>query len=720
VVRDKIYPGLLGMLWQGSPQVVGPGDATGTFGSSLVVKLVNIFVLNFMCIQGNPLTDKIPEYLKTLGYLVSRGNLSIREQMEISKGFNYLASHHAEEILPVFPEIAQYMLRLSSSPEYEVRLHALDFWAAVAMGDILLDMAKSTEGLIGEVVRVLMENMVYSKADYEAMDEAVWAADDASVPDREEAVEPRFRTERGNHETGEPAMTEDEDDEEGGNLWGESWTARKAAARSLDALASALGGEILEKLLPLLEIAMASSNWQVSEAGVLALGAISAGECLEELAKKGLKVVVGQWLVQKFLTHEIPLVRSISLWTLGRLAGYIVFEGDMCAGVLASVLGRMDDKNKAVQQSAVTTVTSLVEAGGLAGNFSSEIARTMARCVLKYQTRNLVSLLDSAMNLIDATAHSEAAATATDDIKLLVNEVVCVFMATSETHKQLYIASAEYLCSVLGNMPENIQSVEQLARVLEKAMVAIKAKITNSREIDPDVLAVAIDLVASAVAANAPVTGGELVSVVVALTLRLQLTDPDFLKQSVMALLGDLFRKAIDKFNADTLYQIVPLALEICQSGNFQAANNAIWALGELANQRPLGNIFVRSLAEICVEICKLEKTRPLLRQNACITFGRLGKFAATELAACPAFKEGLELAGPVMAKLPIDGEKISAGLGIFSATLAKKAGGDLTTEEISPCAGRNQGRREDPHRQPETKRQLPERHGSDAHGRAL
>ena len=69
---------------------------------------------------------------------------------------------------------------------------------------------------------------------------------------------------------------------------------------------------------------------------------------------------------------------------------------------------------------------------------------------------------------------------------------------------------------------------------------------------DADVLAVSIDLLASAVAANSPVTEG-VVDLAVEVGVRLREQDPEFLKQSVMALLGDLFRKAAEKFDAAKL-----------------------------------------------------------------------------------------------------------------------------------------------------------------------
>ena len=100
-------------------------------------------------------------------------------------------------------------------------------------------------------------------------------------------------------------------------------------------------------------------------------------------------------MIGKFLVHEIPLVRSITLWTLSRLANYIVFESEICGIVISSALVRMEDKNKAVQQAAISAIAGFVEAGGLVGEWGTEIAKIMTRCIGFYQTRNLVTLMDA-------------------------------------------------------------------------------------------------------------------------------------------------------------------------------------------------------------------------------------------------------------------------------------------------------------------------------------
>ena len=61
------------------------------------------------------------------------------------------------------------------------------------------------------------------------------------------------------------------------NLVCSEWNLRKSAAASLDNLASALGENLFQCLLPQLQTSLNSDDWVIKESGILALGAVAEG-----------------------------------------------------------------------------------------------------------------------------------------------------------------------------------------------------------------------------------------------------------------------------------------------------------------------------------------------------------------------------------------------------------------------------------------------------------
>merc|ERR1712134_177102 len=99
--------------------------------------------------------------------------------------------------------------------------------------------------MLPELVPVLLANMVYSDADYMAMESSQIDDDNAAIPDQFQDIEPRMHREQDD--------VADEDDVSAAGAWSAGWTARKAAALALDHLANAFRQEILEVVLPLIQ-----------------------------------------------------------------------------------------------------------------------------------------------------------------------------------------------------------------------------------------------------------------------------------------------------------------------------------------------------------------------------------------------------------------------------------------------------------------------------------
>jgi hypothetical protein len=102
---------------------------------------------------------------------------------------------------------------------------------------------------------------------------------------------------------------DDNDDNDDDNDFADEWNIRKCSAASIDMLSSVFGDDILSDLLPPVNQMLSSPEWQVKEAGILALGAIAQG------ASSGMQQHLPQLVPHliTLLSHEkVPLFTSIS------------------------------------------------------------------------------------------------------------------------------------------------------------------------------------------------------------------------------------------------------------------------------------------------------------------------------------------------------------------------------------------------------------------------
>jgi transportin-1 len=149
--------------------------------------------------------------------------------------------------------VLQMLLKACQHEDYDVRYYSLEVWALAVNQEQYLAPVRS---LLPELVPTLLQNMIYSKYDYETMDAAMVEEDNMAVPDTEVDVAPRFHEGRNDDAGGE-----DEDEGGGSSAWGTDWTVRKGAAASLDCLSNTYRAEVLPFLLPRIETALKSPNW---------------------------------------------------------------------------------------------------------------------------------------------------------------------------------------------------------------------------------------------------------------------------------------------------------------------------------------------------------------------------------------------------------------------------------------------------------------------------
>jgi transportin-1 len=274
------------------------------------MKLVNHFALSNI-LDGGPCAplmnggdDKMPmlqSYFQIIGTLARDEDSEVL--IEVCRGMNHMV-HSQEGYILIGNNVSvvlDFMLKQSQHPEYGIRLVACDFWSPVAHWP-----DGWTDGiyrLLDSLVPVLLRNMKYSDQDYMNMDNI---NDEQNEKDHEHDLKPRFHTCRG-------GAGGDDDDEAGQAAWGSEWTVRKAAAASLDALATKHQRDLLNIALPIIGEKMAGEDWEEQEVGVLAIGAIANG-CYDAMRDNLPRVA--EVLLSKCIHSRKNLLRSISCWCL--------------------------------------------------------------------------------------------------------------------------------------------------------------------------------------------------------------------------------------------------------------------------------------------------------------------------------------------------------------------------------------------------------------------
>lgn len=363
--------------------------------SPAFVKQCALQCLNFFALGGAFIDDKFGMQKHTGPYIEALGTLANDTSPEVLQpvckgfacivedGWSCLTMQHYQVIL-------QFMLKASQNSEYGVRLEALAVWIACASQP---DSWGVCQKLLPELVPVLITNMVYTDADYMILEPSQTENDNANVADDLNSIKPRFHMEANN-------IDGDEDDSEkverSSHGWGAEWTARKAAAKSLDELSSVFP-EVMQHVLPQIEQKLNHASWEHQEAGVLALGAI--GVHTQDKLAQFLPAVIG--LLLKLCDAQMPLLRSISCWCVARFRQWIFHQSNanreqVTKSVLMVILPRCLDRNKRVQEASISALLSLTE-GGQAQlvPYLDDIVQTLTKAFQLYQLNNQRILYDT-------------------------------------------------------------------------------------------------------------------------------------------------------------------------------------------------------------------------------------------------------------------------------------------------------------------------------------
>eukprot|EP00439_Symbiodinium_sp_Y106_P053433 s2379_g7.t1 len=490
---------------------------------------------------------------------------------------------------------------------------------------------------------------------------------------------------------GDPASlpsqeTGDEDDDDGdrgggGGAWGAQWTARKAAASSLDNLSHMFRGNILEVTLPLIQRKLEDQNWEVQESGVLALGAIAFG-CMEGLMQFMPKVMDH---LLKLCQAPKPLLRSISCWTVARFSHWICNEHlnpqsqQVLRSVLQQLLQRVLDKNKRVQEAACSAFATLEETARLLlVPYLDDIVQTLSRAFQMYQAKNLLILYDAVGTLADAVGPELD----TQKYKQLLLEPMFQKFLHTPDHDRSLVALFECFSSLAQNlgpsfMPLCKPLIERCTRLIRTGAQAAQMWMQNPNEFekpDREVMAASIDLLSG-------IVGGlqRRVSEVLAQDNFLAVV-PEVLKdsalqvkQSAFALVGDSARHCIEHLSP-FLPQLLPQCAKALRENNSATvSNNASWAVGEICIK--VGPDYMANYLEDIVDAlvttlnrCTQQSNR-MLTQNVCITLGRLGVVCGPQMG--KSFSQFARIWCLVMKDARHDAEKVNAFQGFCNMVQA-------------------------------------------------
>ncbi|CAO3608541.1 unnamed protein product [Cunninghamella blakesleeana] len=604
----------------------------------------------FITLRSQPLMNRIGDFLNGLFTRANDDNVEVRKA--VCQALVNILEICPESLFPQMPNLAEYMLFSTQSDDEDLALEACEFWLVFAEQDSLRE---HLQPYLPKVVPVLLKCMVYSEMDLLTLggDE-----DDAHVADNEQDIKPRFHkanvveVERANKddldEGGKKKSDalddedEDEDDEDyddfdEDDFYGE-WNLRKCSAAALDVMCTAFEGEAIQILMPLLKTELESDDWLHRECGILALGAAAEGGM--HFIAPHLPGLVPYLLNN--LNDPKPLVRSITCWTLGRYAQWIVQVSQQSPDarkhylepLVQIMLQRILDNNKRVQEAACSSFSLLEEeATTELVTYLQPILVTLASAFEKYQHRNLLLLYDTVGTLADVVGES---LNVPQYIELIMPPLIKKWQEITDDNTDLFplLECLSSITTALGKgfkpfaEPVYLRCVNLVCKTLEECQVA--AHNPNADEPDKDFMIVALDLLSGIVQAlntdAEPLVANTNPPVVQFLSICIT-DEVSEVRQSAYALLGDLaiscfehIRNVVPQFMPHILQQIDP------QAEYVSVCNNATWAAGEIAIK--LGSDiqpYVESLLQRLFPLMVNPHIQRTLLENVAITIGRLG-----------------------------------------------------------------------------------------------
>eukprot|EP00249_Psilotum_nudum_P021527 c28143_g1_i2 orf=1539-4217(-) len=580
-------------------------------------------VNQFIIFMPKALILNMDSYLQGLFALANDSAAEVRKL--VCSALVQLVEIQASVLQPHMRNIIEYMLQANQDKDDEVALESCEFWTAFCEARLPPELLRD---FLPRLTGVLLANMVYADDDDSLLD----AEEDDSVPDRDQDLKPRFRQPRMHG-----AEYEDEDKEEDNGVIN-SWNLRKCSAAGLDVFSNVFGDEILPLLMPLVQSKLSCAvdgAWKEREAAVLVLGAIAEG-CINGLVPHLPQIIA---FLVPLLEDKFPLVRSITCWTLSRYSRWIVQAVGEPGGdgqfnnVLTGLLRRILDNNKRVQEAACSAFATLEEeaADELASRLDL-ILQHLMYAFGKYQRKNLRLLYDAIGTLADAVGGE---LNQPKYLEMLMPPLITKWQQLADSDRDLFplLECFASIAQALG--PGFVHYAEPVfARCINLIRAQEVAKVDPGRAgvgYDKEFIVCSLDLLSSLVeglGANIDSLVGQ--SGLSGLLLKCCSDDAPDIRQSAFALLGDL-AKACSLHLQSHLVEFLNVAAKQLEGSevkdNVSVANNACWAIGEIAVKvgQQISPVVITVITNLVPIISNSEGHNKSLLENSAITLGRLG-----------------------------------------------------------------------------------------------
>lgn len=611
------------------------------------------------------------DYLQGLSQLATDPSAQVRKW--VCRSINTLLENHTHFIATQLSPISQFMLQSSSvshdrnnssvnTTEEDVAMEACEFWLLFATLDeraLTSNMMRVVEELLPQLIPILLTNMVYSEE--QRIDLVAKNEMDMEEQQQQQAMKPVFHRSKQKHDgsAGHADDDEGEDDDDDTDDDDNEWTLRKYAGASLDSLANLYGADsILPSLLPALEQGLGNPDPWIQEASILALGAIAFG-CSREMSEHLPKLY--PYLLNLLATPErpenLPQVKSITAWTIGRYAEWAVdqtrngSQSHLLLQMVEVFLQRLQDRNQKVQVAVASTLGVLMEsAEEIMIPYLEHILPALVSAMGRYRGRSLIILFDT----LGIIADISGSAIAENGLpKLFVPQMLELLnlILKNDPQDRTILPLLEALASTALACGTNYQpyamgTFESAMIIIEQLQIVLAMSETIAEE-DADPMVCAIDLLDAlcegfgvnfaALVASSNRFSQHFTTVLHALTKHQSVG----VRMSALALLGDLARNSpglIEPALPQLLQEAIGGLDPSHASMDSNLCNNAVWAIGEICVQcgqnstplEPFAPLLVQKLISLLMGNGMDHVTDiPGLAENAAACAGRLANVKA-------------------------------------------------------------------------------------------
>lgn len=584
-------------------------------------------------------------------FALAQSDSSPETLSSICRAFKELLTVRPDKLEPHLQGVIHFSIHCLKSSEESVALEGAEFLLALAESE-------ADEDILGPVLPivlpVVLETMVFSDSDLFVLDSV--AEDDSNEADRDQDIKPslpktkhahghkvvnKANGSNGDDDEDDGDLDDDDDDDFESSL--ENWNLRKCSAATLDQLAQKIPHLTLETALPLLlQRINASQEWPVRESAVLAFGAIATG--VLAVGESAFVPELVPFLVE-LLGNEHAPIREITCWSLSRYIEEETLDWTVLQGVLSCTL----DVNKRVQAAACSALSTLSEsAGSQLEPYASELFQHLRLCFSKYQKNNLLSLYECVQTV--ATSLSPSIAANPEIVNSVMEPMISRWNeVANDDHELLALLEClSYFAIAMGSAfaPFAPPLFERSVLLVRESLVLMQRAQIDPVNVDapePMVVVCSLDMIDGLVQALqetgvAPLFAAQernTQSTIAEMLLMCLSLDSLLIKQSALALLGDLAIHCFDSQLLPHLPKLVPEVLAQIDPHQIETdvyyepiGDNSMWAMAEIAmhhekfSLEPWFNELFQKLGTV---LCSPLTHSPTLLSNATTAIGRLG-----------------------------------------------------------------------------------------------